>query len=415
MTNLTEQSDSQTPQAELALHPEQRPVIRLRAKAHRRVLNGYPWIFANEVEKTAESKELAPGTLARLEAHDGQPLGTIIYNRLPLICGRILSGSAKTVIDRAFFVTILERALTLRERCFSVPYYRLIHAEADGLPGTIIDRYGDTVVLQVNTAGMDHLTPVLLEAVEELLSPKTIVLRNDTPARFQEGLDAYELVVKGEIAEPIPVIEHGATFFADLREGQKTGWFFDQRDNRVLAASFARDEDVLDCYSFSGGFTVQAALAGARSVTTVDRSQLALDLAAEAAKANGVSERCTFVKSEVFKKLEQLKSEGRQFGVVIVDPPAFVKNKKDLQQGAKGYRKMARLAAHLVKPGGILVAASCSHHMPTELFAEQIRKGLHDATRSARLLFTRGAGPDHPVHPFLPESEYLKLQVFAVD
>ena len=305
--------------------------------------------------------------------------------------------------------------MALRETLFSVPYYRLIHAEADGLPGTIIDRYGDTLVLQVNTAGIENLLPALLSALDKVLDPKTVVLRNDTPSRLLEGLECYDKVVKGELNGPIKVIEHGATFFAELQEGQKTGWFFDQRDNRKLAASFAKDADVLDCYSFAGGFTVQSALAGAKSVTTVDRSQTALDLAAMAAAENGVADKCTFVKAEVFNHLAKLANEGVTFDLVIVDPPAFVKSKKDLQQGSKGYRKLARLAAKLVKPGGYLVAASCSHHMDIDNFADQMRKGLLDASRTSRLLFTRGAGPDHPVHPFLPESEYLKLQLYTLD
>ncbi|OUS12085.1 SAM-dependent methyltransferase [Rhodospirillales bacterium 47_12_T64] len=398
-----------------ALDLKQRPTIRLRPKAQKRLLNGYPWVFSNEIEVNAETKQLAAGIVVRIEAHDGQPLGTAIYNRQPLISARLLSSSAKTIIDEDFFVGLLKRALTLRETLFDVPYYRLIHAEADGLPGTIIDRYGDTLVLQVNTAGIENLLPALLSALDIVLDPKTVVLRNDTPSRLLEGLECYDKVTKGELNGPIKVIEHGATFFAELQEGQKTGWFFDQRDNRKLAASFANNARVLDCYSFAGGFTVQSALAGAKSVMTVDRSQTALDLASMAAKENGVADKCEFIKAEVFTHLAKLAKENQTFDLVIVDPPAFVKSRKDLPQGSKGYRKLARLAAQLVKPGGYLVAASCSHHMDIDNFSEQMRKGLLDANRRSRLLFTRGAGPDHPVHPFLPESEYLKLQLYTLD
>ncbi|MCZ4281609.1 class I SAM-dependent rRNA methyltransferase [Kiloniella laminariae] len=392
-----------------------RPTIRLKPKSQRRLLNGYPWVFSNEIEVTPGTKELPAGTVVRIEAHDGQSLGTAIYNRLPLISARLLSNNAKAIIDEDFFAAILSQALSLREKLFDRPYYRLIHAEADGIPGTIIDRYGDTLVLQVNTAGIENLLPALLGALDRVLAPTNVLLRNDTPSRLQEGLECYDKVVKGQLSGPIKVIEHNATFFAELQDGQKTGWFFDQRDNRVLAAQFARDADVLDCYSFAGGFTVQAALAGAKSVTTVDRSQSALDLATMAATENGVLDRCNFIKAEVFSQLAKFAQEQKTFDLVIVDPPAFVKNRKDLQQGAKGYRKLARLAAQLVNPGGYLVIASCSHHMDIENFAEQVRKGLLDATRQSRLLYTRGAGPDHPVHPFLPESEYLKLQLYSLD
>ncbi|WP_085900941.1 class I SAM-dependent rRNA methyltransferase [Kiloniella majae] len=398
-----------------ALDLKQRPTIRLRPKAQKRLLNGYPWVFSNEIEVSAETKQIPAGTIVRIEANDGQPLGTAIYNRQPLISARLLSPSAKTIIDEDFFTEILQKALSLRETLFNVPYYRLIHAEADGIPGTIIDRYGDTLVLQVNTAGIENLLTALLTALDRVLEPKTVVLRNDTPSRLLEGLECYDKVVKGELNGPIKVIEHDATFFAELQEGQKTGWFFDQRDNRKLAARFAKDADVLDCYSFAGGFTVQSALAGAKSVTTVDRSQTALDLAAKAAAENGVADKCTFVKAEVFNHLAKLANDGESFDLVIVDPPAFVKSKKDIQQGSKGYRKLARLAAKLVKSGGYLVVASCSHHMDIDNFADQTRKGLLDANRKSRLLFTRGAGPDHPVHPFLPESEYLKLQLYTLD
>jgi 23S rRNA (cytosine1962-C5)-methyltransferase len=277
----------------------------------------------------------------------------------------------------------------------------------------VIDRYGDVVSVQVNTAGMELLTPALLEAIERVLAPATIVLRNDSAARQLEGLPQATRIVKGEIGGPIPLTENGRRFFADLAEGQKTGWFYDQRDNRAAVAALASGRRVLDLYTYAGGFAVLAACAGAAEVVAVDRSERALALAEQAAQANGVA--CRFVRAEAFAELERLAGAGERYDVVVADPPAFVKSKKDLNQGARGYRKLARLSAALVAPGGTLFLASCSHHVDVPLFAEQVRRGLSDIGRAGRILRTAGAAADHPVHPQLPESAYLKGQLLQLD
>ena len=379
----------------------------------------------------ASAREVAPGGLVRLVDSRGEALGTAIFNRQPLIAARLLSRRSDATIDRNFLAARLSRALEIREQLFDRPYYRLCHAEADGLPGTVIDRFGATLVLQVNTAGMAKLLPELLAALDELIAPDTVVLRNDSLSRELEGLPLEVAVAKGRIEGPCELIENGARYLADLQAGQKTGWFYDQRDNRALAARLAAGSGggrILDAYSFTGGFAIQAALAGANEVVAVDRSQPALDLAAEAAALNGVGERCRFVKAEVFADLGRRVRDDERFDLVIVDPPAFVKTKRDLPQGLKGYRKLFRLAVHSAlldefeggaawagRPGGMLVAASCSHHVDFPGFGEQLRRGLRDAGREGRVLYQRGAGPDHPVHPFLPETAYLKLQAVAVD
>jgi len=394
------------------------PAVRLKPGAQKRLVRGHPWAYSNEIEMDAATRELPPGGLVRLVDSRGEALGTAIFNRQPLIAARLLSRRSDVTIDRDFLAARLSRALTIRERLFDQPFFRLCHAEADGLPGTVIDRFGSTLVLQVNTAGMARLLPDLLAALDRLVEPATVVLRNDSPARELEGLPLAVEVVKGRLEGPCELVENGARYLADLREGQKTGWFYDQRDNRALAARLAaglRPCRVLDAYSFTGGFAIQAALAGADEVVAVERSQPALDLAAAAAELNGVAGRCRFVRAEVFTDLAHRARDGERFDLVIVDPPAFVKTKRELPQGLKGYRKLARLAAMVVMPGGLLVAASCSHHVDFPAFGEQLRRGLHDAGREGRILYQRGAGPDHPVHPFLPETAYLKLQVVAVD
>jgi len=391
------------------------PSIALKPYGQKRLARGHPWVYSNEVEMDDQAKAVPPGGLVRLCDGRGRYMATAFFNRHPLIAARVLTRDETQAIDTAFLAARLRRALAIREQLIGVPYYRLVHAEADGLPGVIIDRFGEAVTLQVNTAGMECLTPQLLDALNDVVAPATIVLRNDNAVRKLEQLPETVEVMQGRLDGPVTLEENGARFFADLEGGQKTGWFYDQRDNRAWAARLAKGLRVLDCYSFAGGFTVQAALAGAAAVTAVDRSQGALDLAAQAAEANGVAASCSFVKAEVFQEMQRQAEAGETYGLVIVDPPAFVKSKKDLAQGLKGYRKMVRLAAALVAEGGYLLAASCSHHADPESFGEQVRRGLQDAGREGRILRSSGAAPDHPVHPALPESAYLKAQILALD
>lgn len=388
------------------------PSVILRAGEDRRVRAGHPWVFSNEILMDADAKAIPPGSLATLRAPSGEALGLVTFNPHSLIAARVLSTNPEATVDALFLGRRLAQATALRDRLVGVPYYRLIHAEADGLPGVIIDRFGDALVVQVNTAGMELLTPVLLEALEAELSPSTIVLKNDSPVRELEGLKRGTTVVKGDASQPIELVENDARFVADLSGGQKTGWFYDQRDNRRFMASLAKDATVLDVYSYSGGFGVLAAARGAKSVTCVDRSQPALDAAKAAATLNGVDKVVSFEKSEVFDALER---SGKTFDVVICDPPAFVKSRKDLKTGAQGYRKLVRLAAPLVTKGGFFFVASCSHLVDPPLFAEQVRRGLRDAGRTGRILLSSGAALDHPVHPGLPETAYLKAMTLQLD
>ena len=392
------------------------PSVLLRAGEDRRVRSGHPWAFSNEILMDAETKALPAGSLAVLRAPGGEALGLATFNPHSLIAARMLTSNPEAVVDALFIGRRLAQAVALRDRLVGVPYYRLIHAEADGLPGVIVDRFGDALVVQVNSAGMDALTPVLLEALEAELAPRTIVLKNDSPVRELEGLKREVVVAKGDAAGTIELIENGATFVADLLDGQKTGWFYDQRDNRRFMAGFAKDASVLDVYSYSGGFGVLAAKQGARSVVCIDRSRPALDAAKQAATLNGVDKIVSFEKSEAFDALEKLGGTmARKFDVVICDPPAFVKSRKDLKIGTQGYRKLVRLAAPLVARGGFLFVASCSHLVEPPLFADQVRRGLRDAERNGRILLTSGAALDHPVHPGLPETAYLKALTLQID
>jgi 23S rRNA (cytosine1962-C5)-methyltransferase len=338
-----------------------------------------------------------------------------MFNPHTLLAARLLDRDAARPIGRRFMVRRLERALKLREKLYRTPYYRLVHAEADGLPGLVIDRFGGVLVVQSNAAGMAVLEPLVIEALTTLLSPEAIVLRNDSPARILEGLPQEVKVALGRVDGPVAVEENGLLFAADVLAGQKTGWFFDQRDNRSFVAGLARDARAIDFYCYSGGFAVAAARGGATSVTGIDRSEGALALAATAAERNGVSEICEFRRSEVFAEAAALAAAGERFDVVIADPPAFARSRRDVPAALRGYRKLARLTAALATPGGFVFLASCSHNVGAAEFAEAVRRGLADAGRTGRILREAGAGPDHPVHMALPETAYLKSLTLALD
>jgi 23S rRNA (cytosine1962-C5)-methyltransferase len=338
-----------------------------------------------------------------------------MFNPHTLLAARLLDRDAARPIGRRFFVRRLERALRLRERLYDKPYYRLIHAEADGLPGLVIDRFGEVLVVQANAAGMDRLEPMILDGLHSVVRPAAVVLRNDSPARSLEGLELETRVALGEVVGPVALEEDGTLFEADVLGGQKTGWFFDQRDNRRFIAGLAGGARVLDLYCYSGGFAVDAARAGAEAVVGIDRSEPALALATASARKNGVAERCDFRRAEVFAEAAALASKGERFDIVIADPPPFARSKKDAPAALRGYRKLARLAAGLTAPGGFLFLASCSHNVGAGDFAEAVRRGLADAGRGYRILRNAGAGPDHPVHPALPETAYLKALTLALD
>jgi 23S rRNA (cytosine1962-C5)-methyltransferase len=389
------------------------PRIHFQQGRSRRFRAGHPWVYSNEVVMDAAAKALPPGSLALIVDAGGEALGVGTFNPHSLIGFRLLSRDPEAVIDQAFLASRLQRALALRQALYPAPYYRLVHAEADGLPGLVVDRYGDVLAVQVNSAGMEGLLPDLLTALDAVMAPRALVLKNDSPVRKLEGLDLYDRVASGELPSPLELEENGTRFLADLAGGQKTGWFFDQRDNRAAVAALAGGRTMVDFYSYAGGFAIQAARAGATRVVAVDRSEASLALAVKAAALNGVTVEP--VRAEAFAEMERLAAAGQRFGVVVADPPAFVKSKKDLSAGAKGYRKMTRLAAELVEPQGFLSVASCSHQVDAELFAEEVRRGLSAAGRSGRILRSAGAAADHPVHPFLPESAYLKAMLLQLD
>ncbi|QLH39776.1 MAG: class I SAM-dependent rRNA methyltransferase [Defluviicoccus sp.] len=391
------------------------PHVFLQSGHDRRIAEGHPWAYSNEIRMDASAKALAPGTIVVLHRTDGKPLGVGSFNPHTLIAFRLFNRNAYRPIDEAFLQARLARALALRERLFGQPFYRLVHAEADGLPGLICDRFGDVLVLQLNTAGMQALAQPLLSALEHLLAPPTVVLRNDSAARAIEGLVAEVLVAKGKAEEPVELQEGPLKFFADVCAGQKTGWFYDQRDSRRFVARLAAGGTMLDVYCHTGGFALAAAQEGATQVDGVDSSDAALALAHRAALVNGLAARVQFHRADVFEELQRLAVGSRRWRTVVADPPAFVKSRKDLGSGLRGYRKLTRLAASVVEPGGFLFVASCSHNVEAAAFRSEVVRGIAAAGRSGRILRDAGAAADHPIHTHLPESAYLKSLTLQLD
>jgi 23S rRNA (cytosine1962-C5)-methyltransferase len=388
-----------------------RPTIRLNPGHDRRLRAGHPWAFSNEIRMSPDYRAWPRGLPVKLESAEGWRYGTFMFNAHSLIAARLLDRNPDAVIDGVWVAHRIARAAALRARLTDPRFHRLVHAEADGMPGLIVDRYGDVAVVQANTAGMDRLLPEITDALAGL-GLATIVARNDSAARAQEGLPKEVRLLHGTAADAVAE-EGGVAFPIDPLGGQKTGFFYDQRPNRALVASLAVGARVLDVFCHVGAFGLTCARAGAASVTLVDSSAPALEQALEAARRNALEGIHTH-RGDAFEVMAELAQAGERFDIVVVDPPAFAKTKKDQPNALRAYARMARLAAPLVAPGGFLFAASCSHHAPLELFAAAIAEGLHRDRREAAVVYTGFAGPDHPVHPHLPESAYLKGQLIRL-
>lgn len=392
---------------------DQLPAIRLNEHSVRRVRMGYPWVFRSEVINQKEGDAIPPGAVVDFTRDKGDFVGRGYYNPKPQLVGRILTQKPEEKIERFFIYHLVENAIVYRDKLYGQPYYRLIHAESDGLPGLIVDRFGDVLVCQVNTAGMEALYPLVEGALKSLLKPRAIVLRNDSSARELEGLEQKVSVSFGELPDKFVEIHDGtAKFLVNVLEGQKTGWFFDQRDNRRWVTQLTRDGSLLDVFCHTGGFGVLAAMNGAQVVTFLDSSSEALEMVDKNAALNGVSQKCNLMEGAAFDLMPKLPHLGRKYDVVAVDPPAFIKSKKDLHAGMRGYQKLAMLAAPLVERSGFLFFASCSYHAETRHLIEVVAGGLAKTGRPFQLIKVAGAGPDHPVHPMLPETGYLKALTF---
>jgi 23S rRNA (cytosine1962-C5)-methyltransferase len=395
---------------------EARPTVRLLPKANARAIrHGFPWVYANEMVADRRTRALAPGTLAMLEDGARKPMGLVAVNPASKIMARMLDADSQRVIDQDWFEGHIARSLALRALMYDAPFYRLIHAEGDGLPGVVIDRFGDWAVIQPNAAWADALLEPLVAALIAVTGVAHVIKNAGGRTRSLEGLDDVSAVVHGNAPTgPIPVPMNGATYMADLMGGQKTGIFYDQRPNHAFAASLAKGARVLDVFSHVGGFGLAALAHGAAHVTALDGSQAALDLAAEGAKAMGKADQFVTRKGDAFDTLTALRAEGAQFDMIICDPPAFAPSRQALEAGLRAYEKVARLAAPLVADNGILGLCSCSHAADLTQFRVASVRGIGRAGRRAMLLHTGFAGPDHPQLPQLAETGYLKSLFFRL-
>ncbi|MBN2358376.1 MAG: class I SAM-dependent rRNA methyltransferase [Deltaproteobacteria bacterium] len=378
----------------------------------KRILAGHPWIFANELAQSPKGHQ--PGELVEVVDRHGVFLGIGYINPASLIAVRLLTRQ-REAIDKSFFRARIAAALARRERWIGDRCHgRLVFGESDGLPGLIVDRYSDCLAVQLSTAGMEALRPLLLEVCDELLAPRAIVLRNDVPARALEGLPLYKEVAKGAAEPPPEVEEDGVRFAVDLYRGQKTGLFLDQRDNRVALRRLIGGGQALDLFCYTGAWALHLAAAGAQ-VTGVDASAWAIQQARENALRNRLQERVRFVEHDVLDYLRRSGGEGgRLFDAAVVDPPAFVKSKSKLRSGLRAYRELNALVFGVVKPGGIVASSSCSHHVDRQSFIELLRQAARDAQREVRLLALRGQALDHPIALAVPETEYLKCAFLEV-
>ncbi|MDX1527937.1 MAG: class I SAM-dependent rRNA methyltransferase [Gammaproteobacteria bacterium] len=388
------------------------PDLVLRANEERRVKGGHPWVFSNEVDvDKSPITEFSPGDWVTVRDHGGKALATAYVNPATLISARIVNREPDLPLSRDQMVERIRRALSLRERVFDVPYYRLVFGESDDLPGLVVDRHGEILVAQLNTAGMETLRMDIVSALEECLHPLALVLRNDVPARSMEGLEEYVETAIGELPDRVTIEENGVVFEIDPINGQKTGWFYDQRENRARLKRYVKGARVLDVFSYTGGFGIQAAVEGATSVHCIDSSEAALILALRNAALNRCGDRMTVDQADAFYALRKLRSEKQRFDLIILDPPAFARRKKDVRAALEAYARLNRLALQLLEDDGILFTSSCSWHVDAHQFMGALRAAARGANKRVQIIERGHQAPDHPVHPALEETDYLKFTV----
>ncbi|MCQ4311467.1 class I SAM-dependent rRNA methyltransferase [Pseudomonas stutzeri] len=385
------------------------PSLRLKANADRRLRAGHLWVYSNEVDTAATPLSgFAAGDQAILEAAGGKPLGIVGISPNNLICARLLSRDLKHSLDKSLLVHRIQVALSLRERLFDQSCYRLIYGDSDLLPGLVVDRFHDHLVVQLASATMERNKDAVLEALVQVLKPRGVLWKNDSSARDAEGLERYVDTAFGVVPEWVALEENGVKFEAPVLQGQKTGWFYDHRMNRARLAPYVKGKRVLDLFSYIGGWGVQAAAFGASEVFCVDSSAFALDGVERNAALNGVAEKMTCVEGDAFEAMKELKNAEERFDVVITDPPAFIKRKKDIKNGEAAYRRLNETAMRLLNKDGILVSASCSMHLEEDNLQNILLGSARHLDRNIQLLERGGQGPDHPVHPAIPETRYIK-------
>ncbi len=389
--------------------------LHLKKNEERRLRNGHLWVYSNEVDiKRSPLNDFTPGQQVLVTANDGKALGVAYVNPHSLICGRLISRSATQLLDQSLLVHRLKVALSLRERLFDKPFYRLVYGDSDFLPGLVVDRFGDVLVAQLNTAGMDAMRDEVVAALQKVLKPRAILLRNDSSVRVQEGLPSSIETALGEVPEFVEIEENNTRFEVPLLSGQKTGWFYDHRLNRARVQNLAGGMRVLDVFSYIGGWGLAAATAGASEVVCVDSSSPALDMVERNAALNGVADKVQAIEGDAFDVLKALRAEREKFDLVIVDPPAFIKRRKDAKAGIEAYRRINQAAMQLLGKDGLLVSASCSYHLQRDSLRDLLLQSSRHLDRNLQIVEQGHQGPDHPVHPAIVETDYIKCLISRV-
>jgi 23S rRNA (cytosine1962-C5)-methyltransferase len=397
-----------TPTAAIEIPTTDIAELRLKPREERRLTAGHLWIFSNEVD-TARTPLTAfqPGALCRVVSSHDRFLGYAYVNPHALICARIVGRDPDYPPGKSMIVHRLQVALALRERLHARPFYRLVYGESDGLPGLVLDRFDDVIVGQAGTAGMEALKADVVAAVQKVIGPRTFVWKNDSGARELEGLPGYVETAFGPAVAEAVVEENDVRFVVPVGQGQKTGWFYDQAANRHALLKYVPGRRVLDVFCYLGGWGLAAAKAGATDVVCVDSSAPALELLRRSAGANGL-DRVRTERADAFDALATLRAAGEKFDVVVIDPPAFIKRRKDIPKGQAAYRKLNQLAMQVLARDGVLVSCSCSHHLAQEDLMLAIQQSARHLDRFVQVVEVGGHAPDHPIHPAIPETRYLK-------
>ncbi len=386
---------------------ESLPILVLNPNAERRLRAGHVWIYSNEVDtQKSPLKHFDNGQQVLVHAANGKPLGIAYINPHTLICARMISRDH--ALDKSLLVHRINIALSLRERVFGGPYYRLIYGDSDALPGLVVDRFGDYLVVQINTAGMERVRDDVVTALCQVVKPRGILLKNDSRVRQSEGLSEYVEVAFGEVPEHVELIENGCRFLAPVFAGQKTGWFYDHRNARARLAPYVKNRRVLDVFSYIGGWGIQAAINSASEVIFVDSSGTALELARRNAELNNIDKIVKTIEGSAFDVLKDLHEREEKFDTIILDPPAFIPRRKDVKAGSEAYRRINELAMRLLSRDGFLISGSCSLHLSRAELIDILRAASRHLDRQLQVLEQHGQGADHPVHPAIPETEYLK-------
>jgi len=383
--------------------------LRLKKHEDRRLHTGHTWVFSNEVDtKITPLDAFEPGEVCVIEEASGRAIGSGYVNPATLISARLVSRDPAMLLDQSLITHRLNIALSLRERLFDKPYFRLVFGDSDGLPGLVVDRFADVLVVQITTAGMERLKAEVIAALDKVLKPQAILLRNDSSMRAMENLPSYIETVHGEIPEWLALEENGLRFETPLARGQKTGWFFDHRMNRARLAHYVKGKRVLDVFSYLGAWGVQAAAAGAESVLCVDSSALALEGVVRNAGLNHVESRVQTRQADAFDLLKELRAARERYDVVVLDPPALIKRRKDIKEGTLAYQRLNQMAMQVLGKDGILVSCSCSYHLERDTLRELLLKSSRHLDRFMQIVEEGHQGPDHPMHPAIPETAYLK-------